>query len=48
MKNLILLVFSALIAISCASQETRTPASLEQKQDVTHQKFQGYFDKPDH
>lgn len=47
MKNIILFMLAALFAVSCASIDDRTPASEEQKQDYTHQKFQGYFDKPD-
>ena len=41
-----LLILSAMFLVSCASTE-RTPSSVEQKTDATHQKFQGYFDRPE-
>ena len=47
MKNFFLLFFLALTVTACSSVDSRTPASVEQKEQSTHQKFQGYFDKPD-
>jgi PBP1b-binding outer membrane lipoprotein LpoB len=43
-KNLILLVFSALFAVACATE--RGPASVEQKKTQEHQQYQGLFNSP--
>lgn len=43
--NFIFLILSALFLASCASTE-RTPASAEEKREATHQRFEGYFDRP--
>ena len=45
MKTYLFLLSLIILVTSCSSMQKRTPASVEEEKEESHQKFQGLFDK---